>query len=48
MFHLADGHFTEIGITSFGEGCGTEGYPGVYAEVNATSIRHFITNAASK
>jgi secreted trypsin-like serine protease len=37
----------QIGITSFGEGCGQEGNPGVYAEVNAPSIRNFITNAAS-
>ncbi len=38
----------QIGITSFGAGCGAQGYPGVYAEVNAPSIRSFITNAASK
>ncbi len=38
----------QIGITSFGQGCGARGYPGVYTEVNATSIRSFITNAASR
>lgn len=48
MFAKVSGKFTQIGITSWGEGCGAEGYPGVYAEVNATSIRGFITNAASK
>lgn len=48
MFARADGKFTQIGITSFGVGCGASGYPGVYAEVNNSSIRNFITNAASK
>jgi secreted trypsin-like serine protease len=38
----------QIGIISFGTGCGAQGYPVVYAEVNATSISNFITNAASK
>jgi secreted trypsin-like serine protease len=38
----------QIGITSFGNGCGDKGFPGVYTEVNATSIRNFIANAASK
>jgi secreted trypsin-like serine protease len=38
----------QIGITSFGEGCGARGYPGVYTEVNAPSIRSFITDAASR
>jgi secreted trypsin-like serine protease len=37
----------QIGITSFGRGCGAEGYPGVYTEVNAPSIRNFIQQAAS-
>jgi secreted trypsin-like serine protease len=48
MFAKPGGKFTQIGITSFGTGCGADGYPGVYAEVNASSIRSFITNAASK
>ena len=38
----------QIGITSFGAGCGTQGYPGVYTEVNAAPIRSFITDAASR
>jgi secreted trypsin-like serine protease len=48
MFDLASGQYWQIGITSFGIGCGAPGYPGVYSEVNASSIRSFITNAASK
>jgi secreted trypsin-like serine protease len=38
----------QIGITSFGAGCGAQGYPGVYAEVNASPIRSFITEAARR
>jgi secreted trypsin-like serine protease len=38
----------QIGITSFGAGCGAQGYPGVYAEVNASSIRSFINGAARR
>jgi hypothetical protein len=38
----------QIGIASFGAGCGDKGHPGVYAEVNAPSIRTFITNAANR
>lgn len=48
IFALAGGKYTQIGITSWGDGCGASGYPGVYAEVNASSIRGFITTAASK
>jgi secreted trypsin-like serine protease len=44
----AAGGYTQIGVTSYGLGCGAPGYPGVYAEVNNPSIRAFITNAATK
>jgi secreted trypsin-like serine protease len=48
IFALAGGKYRQIGITSWGIGCGASGYPGVYAEVNASSIRGFITTEASK
>jgi secreted trypsin-like serine protease len=38
----------QIGITSFGAGCGARGNPGVYTEVNAGPIRSFITDAARR
>jgi secreted trypsin-like serine protease len=44
----AAGGYTQIGVTSFGLGCGAPGYPGVYAEVNNPSIRAFITKSATK
>jgi secreted trypsin-like serine protease len=37
----------QIGITSFGAGCGARGFPGVYAETNAGPIRNFIFTAAA-
>jgi secreted trypsin-like serine protease len=36
----------QIGITSYGLGCGATGFPGVYTEVNAEPIYDFITRAA--
>jgi secreted trypsin-like serine protease len=42
------GKYTQIGITSFGLGCGPEGVPSVYTEVNNPSIRSFIKSAASE
>jgi secreted trypsin-like serine protease len=47
MFAELSGKYRQIGITSFGIGCGAEGFLGVYTEVNAPSIKSFITNAAS-
>ena len=46
MFARQDDKRYQIGITSFGRGCGARGYPGVYTEVNARAIRAFIVNAA--
>jgi secreted trypsin-like serine protease len=40
--------YTQIGITSFGPGCGPERYPSAYTEVNASPIASFIKRAASQ
>jgi secreted trypsin-like serine protease len=47
MFAKVNSSYRQIGITSFGIGCGADGFPGVYTEVNTSPIRSFITNAAS-
>lgn len=40
--------YYQVGITSFGAGCGASGYPGVYAEVNNSNIRNFIVYWAGR
>jgi secreted trypsin-like serine protease len=46
LFDQAAGGYTQIGITSFGNGCGAADNPGVYTEVNNPSIRNFIVTKA--
>ncbi|QYJ17029.1 Trypsin [Rubrobacter xylanophilus DSM 9941] len=46
LFDRTGSGYIQIGITSFGLGCGVLNFPGVYAEVNAPEIRSFIVRAA--
>ncbi len=46
LFSRAGGAHWQVGITSFGAGCGAKGYPQVYTEVNAFAIKSFINRAA--
>lgn len=41
---LADGRRVQVGIVSYGLGCAVPAFPGVYGEVNNSSIHKFITS----
>jgi trypsin len=43
---LADGRRVQVGVVSYGVGCATPGFPGVYAEVNNPSTHGFLTRVA--
>lgn len=43
---LADGRQVQVGIVSYGLGCATPAFPGVYGEVNNASIHEFVTTTA--
>ena len=43
---LADGRRVQVGIVSYGLGCATPLFPGVYGEVNNPSIHDFVTSTA--
>ena len=41
------GRVLQIGLTSFGNGCGARNFPGVYTEANSEDIRPFVYGAAA-
>ena len=46
LFGRVDGRPVQIGIVSYGLGCGVPQFPGVYSEVNNAEIRSFIRQNA--
>ena len=42
IFISGPGGYRQIGVTSYGFGCGDTGYPGVYTQLSADSIGNFV------
>lgn len=43
LFARSGGRLVQVGVVSYGLGCGVPEFPGVYAEVNEPGIRDFIS-----
>lgn len=48
LFTKTSGGYTQIGVASWGAGCGASGYPGIYSEVNSSGVRPFIIDKAGE
>jgi trypsin len=46
LFATSGGRRVQVGVVSYGLGCGVPTFPGVYAEVNEAGIRSFISQHA--
>jgi trypsin len=46
LFATSEGRRVQLGVVSYGLGCGVPTFPGVYAEVNEPGIRAFISEHA--